>query len=298
MKAGFKRCYDGPADDFPKALTALSDGVWLTSGRTAIVETGSCLTLIDPGDERWLETGNPVGPLAEIISVASGVGKKVRRVLVTHAHQDHVANLPTLLAMAGRDGFGAKIEVLASIHSPLENVTRIDRETALDDLSGFSAIPLKGHSPWGDDLAFFLPDAKILFSGDIAQPKGESWEEAFYPSPWPWFIDGGVYLDSLDRLLALDFSTLVTGHREVRPPPRGREWIALTRRAIARVGEEVASWTGGNDPVGAGRAIFKKLAAERGIDDATVAGRMSPPGTSVFDQYDMTGVRYFWGRIK
>lgn len=298
MVKSMKRNYDGPADDFPKGLTRLAEGVWLTSGRTAIVETGPMLTLIDPGDEKWLDGGAPAGPLAEIESVAAAASKPVGRVLITHAHPDHVANLPLLTRLAGNGWIAENLKVAASANSPLQGVTHLGGGAVIDPASGLTAIPLTGHSPWGDDLAFYLPNAKILFSGDIAQPKGESWEEAFYPSPWPWFTDGGAYLQSLDRLLALDFQTLVTGHREVRTPPNGRGWIELTRRAIARVGEEVDAWLGGDDPLAAGRAIFRKLAAERNIDAETAERRMSPPGSSVFDQYDMAGVRYFWGLRK
>lgn len=290
------KSYDGPAQTLGKTALRLAPQVLLTSGRTVVIETSAGLAIIDPGDERIFRMGEAIGPLAELLAECDRTGKRLSSILVTHAHPDHVINLSPLLDYGRADLRIGSPQVIASVRSPLAGTVAISEPTVLDAESGLCAIPLSGHSPWGDDLAFYHPPSKILFPGDLIQPKGERWEEAFYPSPWPWFTDGGAYLASLDALLALDFETLATGHREIRFKPEGRGWVELTRRAIARVREEVEGWSGPDDPLQAGRAIFRKLAAERGIDEETVAARMSPPGESVFDRFDLPGVLYFWNR--
>lgn len=296
-----QRSYDGPDDALNAASGRLAKGVWLTGGRTAVIELAGHLALIDPGDERWFSGGRPSGPLEEILALCSETSKNIGQVLITHAHPDHVANLPGLLDYGRRDPRIGRPEVVASSSSPLPGCTGIAGTATIDEAAGLIAVALRGHSPWGDDLAFYHSASKILFSGDLVQPKGESWEEAFYPSPWPCFADGAAYLESLDTLLALDFETLVTGHREVRFAPAGRGWVELTRLAISRVAEEVSAWKGADDAREgaddareAGRFIFRKLAAERGIDPETVAKRMVPKDESTFDLYDLPGVLHFW----
>jgi glyoxylase-like metal-dependent hydrolase (beta-lactamase superfamily II) len=144
-----------------------------------------------------------------------------------------------------------------------------------------------------------LPEAKLLLSGDLVQPKGEVWDQPFYPSPYPYFTDGQTYLSSLEQLLALDFDILVTGHREVRFAPRARQWVELTRRAIAEVGERVKNWSGAPELDKAAREIFVTLCRERAIPEAIIGRRMAETGGgSSFQKFDLPGIADFWHRFR
>ncbi len=271
----------------------LAPGVWITSGRAAVLEGGDHLAVVDPGDEPAGTASSPLGPLADVLALVGQTGKPVRWVLVTHGHPDHVANLAVF-----REALGPGLRVAAHPGGPADPDEPVDAVRALPAGPGVLAIPTPGHSPRGDDLSFWAEAPPVLFPGDLVQPKGESWEEAFYPSPWVCFRDGDTYRRSLDSLLALPFRTLVTGHREVRVGDGARRWVELTRRAIERVEAEVAAWPGPEDLAAAGEAIFRKLAAERGIPPDLVRRRLSPgpDGVSPFARFDLPGVAYFWGR--
>jgi len=282
----------GPKVPLAQGVQGLGPGAWVTSGRAVVLEGADHLALVDPGDEPAGTPGNPAGPLADLRFLERQTGKTLRWLLLTHSHPDHVANLGTFRAAA------PCARVVAHARSPLGADLPVSRRASLDLGGGLEAIPTPGHSAAGDDLSFWRPEGALLLPGDLAQPKGETWDAAFYPSPWPYFTDAGTYRQSLGALLALPFDVLATGHREVRTGAAARAWVELTDRAIRRVGEEVAAWRGREDLAVAGPAIFRALAAERGIPAELVERRLAPAGgqRSAFERFDLPGLAYFWAR--
>ncbi|PLX42034.1 MAG: hypothetical protein C0609_10455 [Deltaproteobacteria bacterium] len=274
--------YAGPKASLPEKLVELSPGVWLTSGRMAVIEGKNALAVIDPGDEPF---SAPEGPLDGLREVMSKTGKPLAEVWVTHSHPDHIANLPEIKAL-----FNGLIKVVAHENSPVNPDAVMPGDEFLVD-----CLATPGHSAANDDLAFYLPAARTLFSGDIVQPKGERWERAFYPSPWPFFTDGDTYLSSLDKLLALDFDILVTGHREVRFEDEARRWVEVTRRAIFEVANRAKEKRAQGAPLNeAARNIFLELCSERGITKDIALKRFDGTPSS-FDLYDLPGVEYYYG---
>ncbi len=242
--------------------------------------------LVDPGDE-------PAGRLwTELDCVVRATGKPLTWILITHSHPDHVANLPFLAERV------PGIQVLAHSRSPVPGHRRVTAPCSLPVGPGIRALPTPGHSAAGDDLAFWVSALRVLFSGDLVQPKGETWDQAFYPSPYPYFTDGDTYLRSLEALWALPVEILVTGHREVREHAEARRWIELTIRAIRRVEEAVRSWDGPEDLTVAAPEIFRRLCDERGIPPEVVRGRMARSGgqPSPFERYDLPGIAWYWNK--
>lgn len=282
----------GPADRLGPGIHGLCAGAWVTSGRAVVLEGPDHLALVDPGDEPAGETGGPAGLLGELARLEAQTGKRLAWVLLTHSHPDHVANLAAVRAAA------PAARLVAHARSPLAPDLSVDRRTALPLGGGVEAIPTPGHSAAGDNLSFWRPEGALLLPGDLAQPKGECWEQAFYPSPWPYFTDPRPYLASLEALLGLPLAVLATGHREVRRGPQARAWLALTARAIRRVGEAVSAWPGPGGLAEAGPAIFRALAAERGIPPEAVARRLARPrgSPSAFERFDLPGIAWFWAR--
>ena len=287
------RSWNGPEPRPGPGRKELAPGVWITSGRAAVLEGGDHLAVVDPGDEPAGTAAAPLGPLADVLALAGQTGKPVRWILLTHGHPDHVANLAVF-----RKALGPGLRVAAHPGGPVDPDEPVGEARRLPAGPGLLALPTPGHSPRGDDLAFWVEARRVLFSGDLVQPKGETWARAFFPSPWVCFRDGDTYRRSLDSLLALPFLTLVTGHREVRSGREARRWVELTRAAIDRVAAAVTAWDGPEDLVAAGEAIFRKLAAERGIPPDLVRRRLSPgpDGVSAFTRFDLPGVAYFWER--
>ncbi|HSH70414.1 MAG TPA: MBL fold metallo-hydrolase, partial [Deferrisomatales bacterium] len=243
----------GPDPGVAPGPQRLATGVWLSSGRTAVVEGPEVLAVIDPGDEPVGSAGRPLGALAETLALERQRGKPVGFLICTHGHEDHIANLGLF-----REAF-PRASVVAHPAGPCAPDRPVKREGALPGLGEVRLIPVLGHSPWGDDLALHVPWAGTLFSGDLVQPKGDTWEQAFYPSPYPYFVDGGSYCTSLERLLQLEFAVLITGHREVRRGAAARGWVALTLETLRRVEGAVRAWPDGERDAAAPR-IWQTLA--------------------------------------
>jgi glyoxylase-like metal-dependent hydrolase (beta-lactamase superfamily II) len=281
---------DGPEEGIGAGLQRLGAGAWVTTGRTAVLEGPDHLLAIDPGDEPCGSPTRPTGPLKDLADLVAGTGKPLRWIALTHSHPDHVTNLETFRS------WSPDARVIAHRSSPVPADVRVGDAVRLDVAGGLHAQPTPGHSAAGDDLTLWRKEGGLLFPGDLIQPKGERWEEAFYPSPWPYFVDGDVYVGSLRRLLDLPVETLVTGHREVRRGRAAQGWVALTLRAILAVEAAVAGWEGNEELEAAGEAIFRGLAAERGIPPAAVDGRLAGGSTSAFARFDLPGVAYYWQR--
>jgi glyoxylase-like metal-dependent hydrolase (beta-lactamase superfamily II) len=257
-----------------------------------VVEGPEVLAVVDPGDEPAGSADRPRGALAEVLALERQIGKVVAFLVCSHGHGDHIANLGVF-----RDAF-PRAAVVAHEAGPCEPDLPVERERGLPGLGDARLLPGPGHSPWGDDLALFVPADGVLLSGDLVQPKGDTWEQAFYPSPYPYFLDAETYCSSLERLLALEFGVLVTGHREARRGAAARAWVELTLASIRRVGAAVQAWPDGDLDTAAPR-IWQALADERGIPRRRQAERLARHGgPSAFERFDRPGIADCWQRLR
>lgn len=157
----------------PSPFTGPGTNTWLLGD-------GRVLAVIDPGpddDEHLAAVQAAVG------------GAAVGVVLVTHSHSDH-------LDMADR---------LARAHH-----ARVSRYPDLGDgdvvrvgTMNLVAIHTPGHAP--DHLAYWMPDDRVLFTGDLILGRGSSM--VTYPEG-----DVAAYLRSLDRVALLEPRMLFPGH--------------------------------------------------------------------------------------
>jgi len=171
--------------------------------------------------------------------------EEINLLLLSHSHFDHTHGLdyfPQAEIMAGREEQYAFVDEKAFylssgfqrweafMGSPKE--VKMDSETPLPDdvlaKTGFRPIKLNGVFKDGDEIvlgstrltaihtpghspghyAFFFPDKKILFSGDLdISPRG------------PWYgnekSDFGDIIASVEKLIALQPEVLITSHRKV-----------------------------------------------------------------------------------
>lgn len=139
-----------------------------------------------------------------------------RQILLTHHHEDHAGNVKRIAKFAGSRAYisGGKDNPLARGFSikPYQHVIwgRPEKFSAAEipeeifTSNGHRLIPIKtpGHSP--DHTAFFEPDRKWLFSGDL------------YVGARPYLFRSdenlGEEIIALQKLLELDFEGLFCGH--------------------------------------------------------------------------------------
>lgn len=158
----------------------------LLVGRVYLIEDADGLTLIDGGL-----------PLAtnRIIRQITGSGRRlsdIKRILLTHAHPDHVGALPELQARSGAAVIACEIEkpyaegtlpvvrpdpeslsswerLMPTMPMPgkLPTVDRTvrDGDVIAEAMGGLQVIATPGHSP--GHVSFWQPECKILFAGDV-----------------------------------------------------------------------------------------------------------------------------------
>lgn len=193
---------------------------------TFIVGTGRRPILLDTGQgvPAWaalLETA-----LKELTR-ADGIGK----IVLTHAHVDHIGGVKQVRAKYG------EMEILKKPWPEHDGaagapITAID-DGAVVRSEGVTlrAIHTPGHSP--DHLCYYLEEEKALFTGDVVLGAGTT----VIPDDTG---DLGDYMNSLHRLLELDIETIYPAHGPVirNPKEKIREYIAhreLRERQVLEV---------------------------------------------------------------
>jgi glyoxylase-like metal-dependent hydrolase (beta-lactamase superfamily II) len=158
----------------------------LVVGRVYMSEDPDGITIIDTGLELAAD---------RILNQLSAAGRKptdVKRILITHAHPDHIGGLPKLKAATGAEvicSVGERPVVEGKIpipRLPPEGMpgiwrlmpmkpqtvkgTPVDRELMEGDvlpevMGGLHVISTPGHAP--DHISFWQPERKLVIIGDV-----------------------------------------------------------------------------------------------------------------------------------
>ncbi|RSZ60618.1 MBL fold metallo-hydrolase [Massilia atriviolacea] len=202
--------------------------------------------------------GTPALGEAMLKAIRKVTAQPVRRVIVSHYHADHFYGLQAFKAKGaqiwaherGRAYLGSEMaatrlaqrkEALAPWVDDATRLTGADRWLSFADgknmafeMGGvrFRIIDMSGaHAP--DDIMLAVDDDQVLFAGDL-----------FFSGRIPFVgeADSRVWLDALERMLALAPKAAIPGHGELsRTPARDialtRDYLSFLRRVM---GEAVA----------------------------------------------------------
>jgi len=194
-----------------RRVTAPNPGVMTGPGTNAyLIGTGD-LALIDPGPES----------AAHLAAIAGAAGNRLKWILCTHTHLDHSPGARALKARTGAEvlGFGSVPRDGRQDAGFTPDRTLRDGDTLDWDGMRLRAVHTPGHA--SNHLCYLLEGERWLFTGDhvmqgstvvISPPDG----------------DMAAYLDSLERLLALDLAAFAPGHGHLIEMPHDE-----VRRLIA-----------------------------------------------------------------
>ncbi len=197
----------------------------------------NCYLIVEDDGLSIIDTG-VAGTAKLLVEAAIQLQRPVRRILLTHAHGDHVGGLDALyarypeaeVAISARDArFLAGDRSLDAGEPPaklrggfVETQTRPTRLLSDGDRIGpFQAVASPGHTP--GQMAFFDTRDGTLFAGDAFQTQGGlavagqmRWR---FPLPALATWHAPTALSSARKLVALEPNRLAVGHGPVLENP-------------------------------------------------------------------------------
>lgn len=212
-----------------------------------LVEDGDGLTLVDT---------NLAGTAKDIVGAAAQIGRPITRIVLTHAHGDHVGSLDEVVAQHPEAEVAFSARTQAFLQGDLQllptepqsklrgsfviRTTQAHRYLAEGDRVGaLEVVSAPGHTP--DLIAFLDTRDATLIAGDAFQTQAglavagiTRW---LFPFPALATWHGPTALESARKLAQLNPARLAVGHRRVLEQP-GPALSQAIREAEATYGSQ------------------------------------------------------------
>lgn len=221
----------------------------LLAANVIAIEGDDGLTLVDAG------AAGTVGALRGRLRSLGYRLEDVRRVVVTHAHPDHVGGLPALVAAGAevwapagdrawiaeggapplpeRSTLSPMQRLLARLPMPRTPAVPVARDLGADEAlgevrPGLRTLALPGHTP--GQLGFHLEREGVLIAGDALMHLFPWW----HPPVAAFTSDLAAAYRSAAAVVDLDPRVLVVGHGPPAVAQAGRPVARQVRGALAR----------------------------------------------------------------
>ena len=185
---------------------------------------GTNTFIVGTGPKRLLlDTGQGVPSYLDLLTEALSEhteNASFHEIVLTHAHPDHIGGVESIHERFGEMAvrkmphpeLDGKVEVIATRHD----------DVICTEGATLRAIETPGHAR--DHLCFYLEEERAVFTGDVVLGAGTT--------VIPRDGDLGDYLDSLNRLLALEIDVLFPAHGPLIREPHAKIREYLEHRAL------------------------------------------------------------------
>ncbi len=184
-----------------------------------ILDDGGELTLIDAG------LPNEAAKVLDYLRRTGRAPQQVKRIVLTHRHGDHAGAAAELARVTGAEVYASAEEAAALGQHGLDpsQVRQLSDGEVLPIFEGLQAIATPGHTP--GHLCFYLPERKVLFTGDAMLNRGG------VSGPVPQYTPDltSAHASLRERIAPLEIDALCVAHGDVIPAGAGPQ----VRAAIA-----------------------------------------------------------------
>jgi glyoxylase-like metal-dependent hydrolase (beta-lactamase superfamily II) len=212
----------------------------LMVGRVDLLAGEDGLTLIDAS------IGNAGNKILAQLADAGYKPEDVKRILITHAHPDHVGSLGQLKEVTGAavvcsalekpviEGEMAVPRAPGGLRPPNTVFKRVDVDQVIEDgevlegvLGGLTAVFTPGHAP--GHLSFWQPERRIIFTGDVIF----NWPSLRLPFAM-LTVDMAENIRSVGKVAALEPAVACFGHGKPMMTGTAEALRGLARKVSGR----------------------------------------------------------------
>jgi cyclase len=210
------------------SVEQVADGVWMAltdqDVNAAWFLLGDGVVALDTGSDA--ATGK-----ALLQKIAETAGKPVRFLIITHAHGDHAGGVGAFVAagatvLCHENAAAGLAQLVASENKSRSGLMAIFDGVAFVGGTRRVVIYYLGPAHSRGDLVVFLPDDKVLFTGDVVSTTKAPYMQSADVDPLGWER-------LLGRVLQIDADRIVPGHGSVGK----KESVAATLGYVRRVNQ-------------------------------------------------------------